>query len=314
MNLSNLKYIVEVEKTGSITRAAQNFYMNQPHLSRMIRELEKELGFSIFERTGRGMVPTQKGEEFLRYAKVILAQEERIEALRQSAKDRSSIIRLAAARTSYLPAALASYLKEAGDNPPLKVSFLETSSQQVIRKVAAKDYSLGLLRCQELYLPFYQKMLQEENLESRLLWNFSLQVVLSAAHPLAAKEPLTYLDLKPYPAIASGDSPFHGFSFGGQEGSQQTEDSQWQENVGSQISVYDRGSQLELLCRIPGAYLWDSPIPEETLKALNLVQRPCSCPGNSCCDLFVWRRDYRISHEEQRLLIFVEQTAARLGG
>ena len=30
MNLSNLKYVVEVEKTGSITRAAQNFFMNQP--------------------------------------------------------------------------------------------------------------------------------------------------------------------------------------------------------------------------------------------------------------------------------------------
>ena len=38
MNLSYLKYAVEVEKTGSITKAAQNFYMNQPHLSKIIRE------------------------------------------------------------------------------------------------------------------------------------------------------------------------------------------------------------------------------------------------------------------------------------
>ena len=42
MNLSYLKYAVEVEKTGSITKAAQNFYMNQPHLSKIIRELERE--------------------------------------------------------------------------------------------------------------------------------------------------------------------------------------------------------------------------------------------------------------------------------
>ena len=79
MNLSYLKYAVEVEKTGSITKAAQNFYMNQPHLSKIIRELERELGEDIFDRTSRGMIPTKKGEEFLRYAKTIMAQEEQIE-------------------------------------------------------------------------------------------------------------------------------------------------------------------------------------------------------------------------------------------
>ena len=42
MNLSYLKYAVEVEKTGSITKAAQNFYMNQPHLSKIIRELQRQ--------------------------------------------------------------------------------------------------------------------------------------------------------------------------------------------------------------------------------------------------------------------------------
>mgnify|MGYP000373353349 CR=1 FL=1 len=81
MNLSYLKYAVEVEKTGSITKAAQNFYMNQPHLSKIIRELERDLGEAIFDRTSRGMIPTKKGEEFLRYARTIMAQEEQIEAL-----------------------------------------------------------------------------------------------------------------------------------------------------------------------------------------------------------------------------------------
>ena len=64
MNLSYLKYAVEVEKTGSITKAAQNFYMNQPHLSKIIRELERDLGCPIFDRTSRGMVPTKRGRNF----------------------------------------------------------------------------------------------------------------------------------------------------------------------------------------------------------------------------------------------------------
>lgn len=53
MNLQHLKYVVEVEKTGSITQAAQNLYMGQPNLSKAIRELEKNLGIVLFKRTSK---------------------------------------------------------------------------------------------------------------------------------------------------------------------------------------------------------------------------------------------------------------------
>ena len=167
------------------------------------------------------------------------------------------------------------------------------------------DFDLGLLRCQELYLPFYQKMLQEENLESQLLWTFSCQVVFSLSHPLAQQENLTYLDLKPYTLISFGDGPLPDFSFEGiQEDSHSVSD--------NTLSVYDRGSQLELLYRIPGTYMWDSPIPHETLKTLSLVQKPCSCPGNSYCDLLIYRTAHRFSPEEQQLLCCLRRVVSQL--
>ncbi len=55
MNLQQLRYAVEVAKTGSITAAAKNLYMGQPNLSKNIRELEAELGITLFERTARGV-------------------------------------------------------------------------------------------------------------------------------------------------------------------------------------------------------------------------------------------------------------------
>ncbi|HPR78720.1 MAG TPA: LysR family transcriptional regulator, partial [Candidatus Limiplasma sp.] len=58
MNIQHLRYAVEVEKTRSITEAAENLYMSQPNLSRAIRELESDLGISIFDRTPKGIVPT----------------------------------------------------------------------------------------------------------------------------------------------------------------------------------------------------------------------------------------------------------------
>ncbi|MEG2813465.1 MAG: LysR family transcriptional regulator [Oscillospiraceae bacterium] len=65
MNLLHLKYAVEVEKTASITQAATNLYMNQPHLSKAIRELEKNLKITIFNRTSKGVIQTKKGKVFL---------------------------------------------------------------------------------------------------------------------------------------------------------------------------------------------------------------------------------------------------------
>ena len=51
MNLTHLKYALEVEKTGSITKAAENLFMGQPNLSRVIKDLEDETGIRIFSRT-----------------------------------------------------------------------------------------------------------------------------------------------------------------------------------------------------------------------------------------------------------------------
>ena len=55
MNTIQFKYAIEVERTGSISQAAENLYMAQPNLSKAIRELEESLGFTVFERTPRGV-------------------------------------------------------------------------------------------------------------------------------------------------------------------------------------------------------------------------------------------------------------------
>ena len=72
MNTQYLKYAVEVERTGSFTKAAQNLYMSQPRLSKAIRELEAQLGTELFNRTAKGVQPTPKGEIFLARARNIL--------------------------------------------------------------------------------------------------------------------------------------------------------------------------------------------------------------------------------------------------
>ena len=74
MTLLQLKYVVEVAKTGNITEAAKRLYLSQPSLTNAIRELEKEMQITIFCRTNRGVTVTNEGDLFLSYARQVLEQ------------------------------------------------------------------------------------------------------------------------------------------------------------------------------------------------------------------------------------------------
>ena len=111
MNLLHLKYAVEVEKTGSITQAAENLFMGQPNLSKAIKELEAALGMLIFKRTSKGVVATPKGAEFLEKARAILSQIDAIEQeYRPHQEDRVSFS-VCIPRASYIAYAFANFIK-----------------------------------------------------------------------------------------------------------------------------------------------------------------------------------------------------------
>ena len=84
MDLKQLEYFRHVAELGSFTRAASFLSVVQPALSRQVRQLEIELGQSLFERNGRGVVLTAAGTRLLEHARGILTQ---IGRLRQDLED-----------------------------------------------------------------------------------------------------------------------------------------------------------------------------------------------------------------------------------
>ena len=74
MKLQQLRYAIEIEKCGSLSKAAKRLFVSQPNLSNAIKDLEIELGISIFKRNNRGVQVTEKGATFLNYARSVLAQ------------------------------------------------------------------------------------------------------------------------------------------------------------------------------------------------------------------------------------------------
>jgi DNA-binding transcriptional LysR family regulator len=74
MTLQQLKYVTTVAQTGTISDAAKKLFISQPSLTKAVRELEKEMEITIFERTNRGIVISKEGETFLGYARQVLEQ------------------------------------------------------------------------------------------------------------------------------------------------------------------------------------------------------------------------------------------------
>ena len=81
MNILHMKYAVEVARTNSINKAAEELFVGAPALSRAIKELEAGLGVTLFDRSAKGMTLTPDGELFVSYAEKALKQIEDIEAI-----------------------------------------------------------------------------------------------------------------------------------------------------------------------------------------------------------------------------------------
>lgn len=108
MTFQQLNYLLEVAKTGSISRAAENLLVTRSGVSLCIHSLEKELGYPIFLRTPTGLIPSSLGEQVLDHAKLICNTQKKLKELNQGS---ISHIRIASVDYPPITRALAKLLK-----------------------------------------------------------------------------------------------------------------------------------------------------------------------------------------------------------
>jgi DNA-binding transcriptional LysR family regulator len=287
VNTLHLKYAVEVERTGSITKAADRLYMNQPHLSKTIRELEETLGMAIFRRTPKGIVPTEKGTEFLAAARNILAEVEAMERIMSGAASKVSL-HVAVPRASYVSHAFTEFMKTVPPDRELDIDYRETNSASIVEHVTSGECGIGIVRCRADYSTYFEDMFREKNLRFEPVREFEYLALMSDRHPLANDEIARCEDLSRYIEIIHGDSEFQsGVPNGTNAHREKT------------IAIYERGSQFEILKRIPGAYMWVSPMPEEVLSTFSLTQKRSDMPDNLHRDFLISRRGYRLTEDDR---------------
>ena len=206
MNTQHLKYAVEVERTGSITQAADNLYMAQPNLSKAIKELEDTLGISIFRRTSKGVVPTEKGAELLVYAKRILTQLEKVEALNLPRTESRQSFGVSVPRVSYIAKAVTRFVASLDPERELDVNVQETGALETIAQVAEGQFNLGVVRYRLLYENYFMSALAERELKSEPIWEADCLLTVCTRHPLAQKRTVLPDDLAGYIELVNDDA------------------------------------------------------------------------------------------------------------
>ena len=142
MNLLHMKYAVEVARLGSLNKAAEALMTAQPNISRSIKELEADLGITIFQRSSKGMVLTPEGEEFVDYARDILHRIDKIEQSYRDGSHKKRKFSISVPRACYISAAMAEFSKQIGDTP-VEIYYKETNSKKTIKKLLENEFKLG---------------------------------------------------------------------------------------------------------------------------------------------------------------------------
>lgn len=288
MNMQYFRYALEVEKTGSITQAANNLFMSQPTLSKAIKDMEEEIGFPVFKRTSKGVVPTYRGTVFLSHARKIAAQIQKMERSIQRENASYKMFSLVIPRVGYIAQTVSEYVSTFDGGNAMEVDILETNSMRIIESVADGQYVLGLIRCHAEDRDYFLKSLGEKDLQYTSVWCSDYVALMQENHPLAHKSKLSADDFLPYVEIAFGDEkvPYIRIS--------EAETVSGSLYNPKRILVYDRATQFDLLQANSFAYMWTSLWPAEVLKRYGLVQRECCCAGQFE-DFLIYRACYRFS-------------------
>ncbi|MCB2323197.1 LysR family transcriptional regulator [Clostridium tagluense] len=300
MNLLHLKYIVEVEKTNSITKAAQNLFMGQPNLSRAIKDLEKKIGITIFKRTAKGVEPTRKGAEFLSYTKAILSQVNELESLYKPCESDVIKFNISVPRATYVSVAFSEFVNSLNEEREINIFFKETNSMEAINDVHNGDSNLGIIRYEKLYENYFLSFLKDSDLEYEPLWEFDLCLLMSKDHPLANLEDIPYYDLCNYTEIVHGD--FQVPSLSPSEIKKDAEDRLHLKR----ICIYERGSQFDLLQRVKGSFMWVSQIPQDVLERQNMILRKSSASSLVNKDIVIYKKNHVFTTYEKLFVDMVK--------
>ena len=254
MTLQQLHYIITISETGSLNKASEILYVSQPSLTSSVKELEKELGITIFYRSGRGVTPTNEGMEFLLYARQLYQQYEEIV---QKYGKFGNLKKKFGISTQHYSFAVKSFVETAKKFNTAEYDFAirETKTKEVIDDVNTGKSEIGIIYLSDFNRAVIMKLLHTKDLEFHELAVCDAYVYLWREHPLAKRSSIRFEELNEYPCLSFEQGDNGSFYF--------AEEILGTKDYARTIKASDRATMLNLMIGLNGYTLCSGIICEE---------------------------------------------------
>ncbi|ERI96623.1 LysR family transcriptional regulator [bacterium 210820-DFI.6.52] len=278
MNTQQLAIAAAVAKNRSISKAARELYLSQPHVSQQIRALEEEVGFAVFVRSNRGIAVTARGEELLRRGQVILEEAAAIAALAEGEEPcRLSVMAPASLRVER---AFARLCEEYRDRRPLLLQLRRGGWSEAVEQLGRGAVDMAVVLCPPGDdIGEQAALLERRQIAHTPLGRQPFALTAAREHPLA-EGPLDPERLLGYPCILYGGL--------GQLEGYFPADYRRCLTAARRIEVEDREVRLRLAAGQVG-YLVGIPLHPSQLEGYRLVSR--ELPGAGCEMALLCRRE-----------------------
>ena len=264
MTLQQLKYVITVAETGTITEGANQLFISQPSLTNAIHELEKEMNIVIFNRTNKGISLSKEGEVFLGYARQVLEQAAILEDKYKRNGGGKKQFCVSTQHYSFAVNAFVDLIKEYGQEE-YDFSLRETQTYEIIEDVARLRSEIGILFLNDFNEAVINKILKSYDLEFHLLFIAKPHVFISRSHPLASNKVITNEELEVYPYLSFEQGEHNSFYFSEEIFSE----SERKKN----IRVRDRATLFNLLIGLNG-YTVCSGVIDKKLNGSEIIAVP----------------------------------------
>lgn len=264
MTLQQLKYVVTVAETGTITEAAGKLYISQPSLTNAIHELEREMQIVIFNRTNKGISLSKEGDIFLGYARQVLEQAEILEDKYKGEGSGKKQFCVSTQHYSFAVNAFVDLIKKYGQEE-YDFSLRETQTYEIIEDVAKMRSEISILFLNDFNEKVITKILKSNELEFHDLFVAKPHVFISRRHPLADRQIITNEELESYPYLSFEQGEHNSFYFSEEIFSA----SERKKN----IRVRDRATLFNLLIGLNG-YTVCSGVIDKKLNGKDIIAVP----------------------------------------
>ena len=200
MTIVQCKYVLKIQKCGSFNEAAKQLFVAQSGLSGSVKALEDELNIKIFERSKNGVILTEQGAEFVRYAAQLVAQNEFIENRYRSA-EQGAKLSVSTQHYDFIADVFCELIRETADEK-YRFSLQEKQTYEVIRDVEIGYSDLGIIAIKDNDFDIMSRYLQNKGILFCELLQTPPHVFFRAGHPLSEKRILRYEELKNYPYVS----------------------------------------------------------------------------------------------------------------